>query len=93
MIKNKFNFIVFSMAFFILLVLLACTPATEAFNNFISGLCLGFLLSQAVFLLWVQESNSSDELTSPPKKEKPENYLNEYWWNDGKMPNINKEED
>lgn len=93
MIKNKFNFIVFSTAFFIFLVLIACTPATEAFNNFIAGLCIGFFLSQIVFLLWIQEPSNSDELPSSRKKEKSENYLSEYWWNDGKTPNLNKNEE
>jgi len=90
MIKNKFNFAVFSMAFFTLMIFLVCVPATEASNKFVSGLCLGFLLSQAVFLLWTQESRFPETISS---KENNENYLGEYWWNEGKRPNPNKNDE
>ena len=90
MIKNKYNFFVFSMAFFIVLIFLACTPATEASNKFISGLCLGFLLSQGVFLLYVSDDKIED---LPDYKSPKENYLSDYWWNDGKRPNSNNNQE
>ena len=90
MIKNKFNFFIFSMAFFMFLVFLICTPATEESNKFISGLCLGFLLSQVVFLFYVNIENSKEDnnLNDINNNHKKDNYLNDYWWNDGKKPNF-----
>jgi len=94
MIKNKYKFYVFSIAFFILLLMLAATPTTENSNKFIAGMCLGFMLSQAVFLLWTQE-HKEEEL----KEEKDNNinknhpYNNEYWWNSGTPPKFTDRDD
>jgi len=88
MIKNKYKFYVFSIAFFILLLMLAATPTTENSNKFIAGMCLGFMLSQAVFLLWTQEHKEEviEEKDNNINKNHP--YNNEYWWNSGNPPKF-----
>lgn len=89
MINNKYKFCVFSIAFFVLLLILAATPSTENTNRFLSGMCLGFLLSQAVFMLWVQENKKNKEEEEKDKNvNKNYPYNNEYWWNSGIPPKF-----
>ena len=88
MIKNKYKFYVFSIAFFILLLMLAATPTTENSNKFIAGMCLGFMLSQAVFLLWTQEHKEEVKKEKDNNINKNHPYNNEYWWNSGTPPKF-----
>lgn len=88
MIKNKYKFYVFSIAFFILLLMLAATPTTENSNKFIAGMCLGFMLSQAVFLLWTQEHKEEVKEEKDNNINKNHPYNNEYWWNLGTPPKF-----
>jgi len=87
MINNKYKFCVFSIAFFVLLLILAATPSTDNTNKFLSGMCLGFLLSQAVFMLWAQE-NKQQEKKDSKNVNKDYPYSNEYWWNSGIPPKF-----
>lgn len=95
MIKNKYKFYVFSMAFFVLLLILAATPTTETSNKFIAGMCLGFMLSQAVFLLWTQENKEIKEVKEVKDNNINKNYpyKDEYWWNSGNPPKFNEDDD
>lgn len=95
MIKNKYKLFVFSTAFFGLLLILLATPATELTNKFIAGMCLGFVLSQAVFLLWIDnyQKDSYQEDDQIEKNIKFDNknselYNREYWWNSGVPPKF-----
>jgi hypothetical protein len=88
MIKNKYKFYVFSIAFFILLLMLAATPTTENSNKFIAGMCLGFMLSPAVFLLWTQEHKEEVKEEKDNNINKNHPYNNEYWWNSGTPPKF-----
>lgn len=97
MIKNKYKFFVFSISFLGLLLILAATPATESSNKFIAGMCLGFVLSQAIFILWFQEylKDESEEEENKNKiiNKKPNyNYNSEYWWNSGIPPKLNEDD-
>ena len=93
MIKNKYKFYVFSIAFFILLLMLAATPTTENSNKFIAGMCLGFMLSQAVFLLWTQEHKEEAKEEKDNNINKNHPYNNEYWWNSGTPPKFTDRDD
>lgn len=90
MIKNKYKLFVFSTAFFGLLLVLLATPATELTNKFIAGMCLGFVLSQAVFLLWIDNYQEDDQIEKNIKfdNKSPESYNREYWWNSGVPPKF-----
>ena len=74
------------------MLILAATPSTENSNRFLAGMCLGFLLSQAVFMLWAQESKENKEEEKEEKDNKNVNknypYNNEYWWNSGTPPKF-----
>ena len=91
MIKNKYKFYIFSIAFFGLLLILASTPATESSNKFVSGMCLGFVLSQAIFMLWLQEYQKDEDENKNKIINKPY-YNSEYWWNSGIPPKFNEED-
>ena len=93
MIKNKYKVYVFSIAFFMLLLMLAATPTTENSNKFIAGMCLGFMLSQAVFLLWTQEYKEEKEKEKDNNINKNHPYNNEYWWNSGTPPKFTDRDD
>lgn len=96
MIKNKYKFFVFSISFLGLLLILAATPATESTNKFIAGMCLGFVISQAIFMLWFQEylkDESEEENKNKVINKKPNyNYNSEYWWNSGIPPRLNEDD-
>lgn len=96
MIKNKYKFFVFSISFLGLLLILAATPATESTNKFIAGMCLGFVISQAIFMLWFQEylkDESEEENKNKVINKKPNyNYNSEYWWNSGTPPKFNEDD-
>ena len=49
-------------------------------------MCLGFMLSQAVFLLWTQEYKEEKEKDNNINKNHP--YNNEYWWTSGTPPKF-----
>jgi len=93
--SKKYKFFVFSMAFFIFLIMLISIPATDESNKFLSGLCLGFLLSQAVYLLWIQYDHieEKDNINDMFGNDKKKDYKSEYWWNDGKRPFIDDKDD
>ena len=55
-------------------------------------MCLGFMLSQAVFLLWTQEyKEEKEEKDNNINKNHP--YNNEYWWNSGTPPKFTDGDD